>query len=915
MVSGSLNEEQRTRIDALLDQLLDLPQERRAEAMQALRSEDPAVLEEVRSLLHATESSDDFLLQPAQAGVDSASPEAGEDEFLPGDRIGVWRVVRIVGRGGMGLVCEAHRVTGDFEQRVAIKLLHRGAAGPSQRFDIERRILARLEHPGIARLLDGGVTADGRPFMVMEFVEGVPITQFCETRAASLAERLELFEQVCAAVAYAHRNLVVHRDLKPANVLVTQEGRVKLLDFGIAKLVDAPTAGVTQPAFVLLTPSCAAPEQLSGNSVTTITDVYALGLMLFQLLTGRHPWINRECASLAVLRAAQWGRVPQPSEVAKQLEDQAPVAPRWLHGDLDAIVARALRPEPAQRYPGVESLRADVQHHRMAEPIAARAGARLYVLGRLLRRYRLAAAASVAVVLALAAGLAVAAWQAQRASVERDIARRAAGREEAVRYSLTRLFRNAIAENSSNEPATAKSMVDASARQVLNEYRDRPELGGALVLTLADLYGALEDVAGAGTLLEDFVAEAEHAPGTDPRVLADARQKLANIELLRGHIERAASLLAAAEAYWKRFPTAYAEERLEGLNVHARLLRLTGDLDGSIALFREAIRQRIALSGHDHRETAVLLNSLAIALSSANRLSEALVTYHETSDIYRAIGRADSIDAQVIRANTGRLELRLGHLPEARELLESAVRSERAVAGDSAAVAAALGQYGRLLSIEEQYDQAIPLLRESVELAARYTSPNGPMTLQNRLFLGQAQLEHGDRDAARITLAAARDAVPAKVGIAALPALHAQLLLARVAAADGEFDAARTELDKICAALRGLGDHAALELADALVALGDADLGGPHPGSAAEPLREALALEEKWQGPAWQLAVTRERLGEALTANHPSEAAALLRAADQTLTGQLGVQHSETKRAHKALTRLGAAGDRVSISG
>jgi hypothetical protein len=449
-------------------------------------------------------------------------------------------------------------------------------------------------------------------------------------------------------------------------------------------------------------------------------------------------------------------------------------------------------------------------------------------------------------------------------------------------------------------------MVDASARQVLQEYRDRPELGGELVLALADLYGALEDVSGAGALLEGFVAEAEQAPNTDPRVLADARQKLANIELLQGHTERAATLLASAEAYWKRFPAAYAEERLEGLTVHARLLRLTGDLDGAIALFREAIKQRIALSGHDDRETAILLNSLAIALASANRLPESLAAYHETSAIYRNIGRGSSIDAQVIQANTGRLELRLGHLPEARALLESAVRGERAVAGDSAAVAAALGQYGRLLSIQGDNDAAIPVLRESVELATRYTTASGPMTLQNRLFLGEAQLEQGDRDGARLTLNAAREAMPAKTGIAALPALHVQLLLARVSAASGRFDEARRQLDDVCKSLRELGDRAALELLEALLARGDLELAASAPGLALEPLREALSLDGKSQAPAWQLALVQERLGEALAPARSSEALDLLRTARRTLADQLGSRHPETLRARHALGAIGA---------
>ena len=906
-VSRSLSPEQRARVGALFDELLDLPPERRGSVISEWHLKDGEVAEEAVSLLSAAQAAGGFLSQPVQAAFLAASAtdsaEMPVDEPLPGSRIGAWRVIRVVGRGGMGVVCEAERAKGDFDQRVAIKLLQRGAAGPSQRFDVERRILARLEHPGIARLLDGGVTGHGRPFMVMEFVEGLPITTYCAAHSCSLAARLELFAQVCAAVTYAHRNLVVHRDLKPANVLVTPEGRVKLLDFGIAKLLDAPAAGVTQAAFVLLTPSCAAPEQLSNEAVTTLTDLYALGLMLFQLLTGSHPWIKDDSLSLSALRAAQHRGVPQPSEFAEGTATAAPVQPRQLRGDLDAIVSCALRPNPADRYPSVEALAADVQRYQRGQPVAARADARLYVVGRFLKRYRWVAAMTGAVVLALTLGLAMAAWQAERAALERDIARRAAAREEAVRYNLTSLFRTAIENTRPGQSPTAKSMIDASAQQVLRQYRDKPQLGGELVLALADLYAALEDVAGANALLEGFVTEAERAPHIDPRVLADARQKLANIELLRGHTARAAALLAPAEAFWRQSPAAYAEERLEGLGVRARLLRAQGNVDAAISAFRDAIRQRVALSGHDHRETAILLNSLAIALASANRLPEALAAYHETSAIYTAIGHGDSIDAQIIQANTGRLELRLGHLDQARILLEGAISRERALAGDSAAVAAALGQYGRLLSIQGQYDRAIPTLREAVDLAARYTTPNGPMTLQNRLFLGQAQLEHGDRDAARITLTAARDATPSQTGLTALAWLRARLLLARVASANGHHDEARTEFAAVCETLRALGDHAVLDLAEALLASGESELGAAEPQRAAPLLREAVALEEKAQGPAWQFAVARERLGESLAIDSPQEALALLRQAERVLADQLGTRHPETERARRILVR------------
>src|ERR1700733_11422957 len=287
--SVGLDPRQRIRVDALLDELLDLPEEARLANLGGRSAEDPAVLEEVASLLRAAHASGGFLDEPPRSPADDVVQDAAI-----GVRLGAWTITRLIGRGGMGDVYEATRADADFEQRVAIKLLQREAAAQLERFQAERQILARLEHPGIARLYDGGVTEDGRPFMAMEYVEGRSITEYCQLTHASLEQRLALFIQVCDAVAYAHRNLIVHRDLKPSNILVTPNGAVKLLDFGIAKLLDAQRARVTQAAATPMTPICAAPEQLTGAAVTTATDVYALGLLLFELLSGTHPWMGSD---------------------------------------------------------------------------------------------------------------------------------------------------------------------------------------------------------------------------------------------------------------------------------------------------------------------------------------------------------------------------------------------------------------------------------------------------------------------------------------------------------------------------------------------------------------------------------------------------------------------------------------------
>ncbi len=892
-----LTPEQKVQIDALLDRMLDLPDAERLAHLAGETTADPTVRAEVESLLRACQSAGDFLLRSP------FKPEAEAGDIAVGTQLGVWRITARVGRGGMGEVFEARRTIGDFEQRVAIKILQQQAIAELERFQIERRILARLEHSGIARLLDGGTMPDGRPYMVMDYVAGRQITDYCNLVGAPLEERLRLFVQVCDAVAYAHSHLIVHRDLKPSNILVTADGQVKLLDFGVAKLLGPDESSVTIAANVPLTPSWAAPEQWLGKPVTTATDTFSLGLLLFQLLTGTHAWPGSGVPMVQAMRTMLHQAAPRASEtVAARVRAgvDSPVPPERIQGDLDAIIAKALREEPPQRYATVAALKLDVERFLRGEPVDARAGAKLYVLGRTLRRHRLAAAALGIVILSLTVGFGVAEWQARRAALERDIAKRDAAREEAIRYSLTRLFRAAITDQGS-KPATARNMIDSSAQRVLSEYRDQPRLAGQLVLTLADLYGALEDVEGAGTLLEGFLADAVSA---DPAVIADARQKLANIEFLRGNVPHSSELLAQAEKFWAAAPQAYREERLEGLGTRAKIQRAQGDIEGAIRTSRSAIAERIALSGRNDRETAVLYNSLAITLMSANQLEAALAAYRDTVDIYRAIGLGDGLDAQIILANVGTLELRTGHLDAAEAQLKSAFERERELAGDSAAVAAAMGYYGRVLYIRRENREAVPVLQRAADLAAKYAGAASPVALQNAMFLGEAQAASADPAAARATLLAARDASLAQYGPDHILSLRARLALAGEEMTAGQPGEARSELAAIVAALRKTGKAAESYLARALEELGSGQLSSGDKVAALASLRECVALREKSGRVDWELGEARERLGEALAASGDRAAAgATLRDAATLLSEQLGAAHPETQRARTALAR------------
>jgi non-specific serine/threonine protein kinase/serine/threonine-protein kinase len=886
---GDLSSAQQGCIDALLDDLLDLPEDQRFERFLGLHIDDSAVAAEIESLLRAASASQDFLMRRPHRPTDVPHPalplEAGLDR---------WKFVRLIGHGGMGDVYEAIRSGGDFDQRVAIKILQCEAADQSERFHAERQILARLEHPGIARLYDGGMTADARPYMVMEYVEGRPITHFCLLTAATLENRLKLFIQVCDAVAYAHQNLVVHRDLKPSNILVTQGGAVKLVDFGIAKLLDANSARVTQGGPAPMTPSCAAPEQLAGGVITTATDVYALGVLLFELLTGAHPWIETDMPVLQAMRAVLDRSAPVASEKAAS-NPLAPIPARRIGRDLDAIIAKALRREPVYRYATVDSLKLEIEHVLHGDPIEARKGVPLYVAGRLLRRYRWVAGT---VGLTLVSALVALAWQSRQVAIERETARRESSREEAIRRNLTRLFDAALA-NPGTQALSTTSVIDKSAPGALRDLRERPELAGQTVLALADMYGALEDVSGATSLLEGFIAQS--SARVDQAALADARQRLAAIELLRGQLGYAEQLLDQSDSYWKDSPRPYLEERLAGVVLRARLQRARGDLEASIDTSRQAIAQRVSLSGHNHPQTALLYNALAISLTEANRLEQALDAYHEAAAIYESLGLRDGLDAQITMANSGILELKMGHLQVAEVLLKSSSARERSLSGDSAALADALGYYGKVLLITGRNEPAISVLREAAGVASRSAGADSPLTLQNQIFLAEGMAATGDLAAANDTLNDVRVVALAKYGGTHSLTLSAQVGLAQIAAQDGAYDKAASKLTAAIAGLRHLGPAYETSLAHALEALGEVELRREHIQQASIALKEAVAIREKTFTDLWELARARERLGEALVRGHTEGAAELLERSTLDLESQLGASHPETIRAKAAL--------------
>src|SRR5436190_7105385 len=483
---------------------------------------DESLCRAVRSLISAHESSGNFLKQSALADVGFvAGDEPGRNTPTAGQKIGSYRIIRELGRGGMGAVYLAGRADESFDKKVALKLIKRGMDSDAiiKRFVMERQILANLDHPNIARLIDGGTTEDGLPYFVLEYIEGTTITRYCDEHKLNTTERLKLFRQVCAAVELAHQNLVVHRDLKPSNILVTADGTPKLLDFGIAKLLSAdwsPSVEATETMARLLTPEYASPEQLRGLLMTTTSDVYSLGVVLYELLSGHRPFnfssrSPEEAArmivasepvkpSVAITRSVRTlpteteNGLPTPDAIAERRDGSIEKLRRRLGGDLDNILLKALRKESERRYPSVREFSEDLRRHLDGLPVHARPDTLSYRTSKFVTRHKAEVAAAVVVLLVLLSATTVTAWQARVARRERDRAQQRFKDVRNLANSFLFDFHDAIADL--NGATKAREMVAKKAQEYLDSLSKEAGDDRELLWELSTAYLKLGDVQG-----------------------------------------------------------------------------------------------------------------------------------------------------------------------------------------------------------------------------------------------------------------------------------------------------------------------------------------------------------------------------------------------------------------------------------
>lgn len=886
------------RAKELLGDLREVPHDERADWIASACAGEPGLKAELERLLALDAEADRYFDELGEALAGNETPP---------EQIGVYRVAGEIGRGGMGTVYLGERNDGQFEQTVAIKVVSDSVSDRMlERFRGERRILAQLNHPGIAHLLDGGSLPDGRPYFVMEYVRGRQIVDHADRERMDVRARLELFREVCAAVAHAHRNLVIHRDLKPGNVMVQEndDGRpaIKLLDFGIARVIEgdpgddgdtprqdlggAPAAAIPARAMAarattefgerVLTPRYAAPEQLRGEKATTSSDVYALGLLLHELLTGTHPFGAGVATTGEMQRAILEDTPALPSRTASRVDTSTAAArastprklARQLRGDLDSIVLKAIQREPEHRYASVGQLADDIRRRLDGEAVTARAGGAAYHAGVFMRRHRFGVAAAVAVV---AAGVLLGSLHLDRITRERNLARTEAAKARQVSDLLVSMLESADPEQARGKDITVREVLDQASERIGEELVDQPDVLARMQAIIGTVYARLGEYDKAGTALSQALDLQRSRNGPGHPELLESMQAMATLAMMRGENGEAETLLrevlaqrlartdpdpmlvastrndlGAALARQSKYDEAESLARAAlaaagdavddpTMLASARgnlaiLLVRKGELEEAESLYRQALAQRRELQGPAHPDIANLLNNLGVLLSKQGRLPEAEPLLRESLEMKRKLFGDRHPDVAVGMDQLGSTLVKQGRYDEAEPLYLDALAMRRALLEpDHPHIAVNLNQLANLYREKHEFARAEPLYREAIAICSESQGPDHDWTITMTGNLGRMYLlaDQG-RDAEETFRKVLRSR------LATLPADHWKIALAR-----GMLGAAL--------ALQGRSDEAEPLLEAAHARLRDT-LGETHPhtrdaGSRLAALRKARDAE------------------------------------------------------------------------
>jgi eukaryotic-like serine/threonine-protein kinase len=869
------------KLSPLLDELLALDGAARAERIAELRRNGHADAADLSDLIaqYAEMDREGFLADPVVRPV--------QEPGLQGQVIGSYTLDSLLGQGGMGTVWLAHRSDGRYEARVAVKLLNPALLGPGgiERFRREGQALGRLTHPNIARLIDAGVTHTGQPYLVIDYVEGEAITKYCDERQLDATARVRLFLDVLAAIAHAHAKFILHRDIKPSNILVTPDGQVKLLDFGIAKLLDDSSdatslSDLTRLGAYAFTPEYAAPEQVHGSEVTTATDVYSLGSLLYVLLTGRHPSVGTGRTPLERLRAIVDMEPVRPSEAAHA---------RHLRGDLDNIVLKALKKNPAERYPNVEALAEDLRRYLSHEPVSARADSLRYRAGKFIVRNRLAVGAAAIVLVTIVAAAAVSIWQAIEATRQRDRALSLSARNVAVIDFVNGMLTEVAP---AEQPVRVADLIERS-KSILIREDDIPEHRAAILSMLSAYYLS----SGKPAQAQDMLARARDltATTTDADLRSLVLCESAYAASLLGRPDDARVLIEQGLTV-----SAGTDSEIQCLRNRGYIAQNTNDPKAALDYaLRAQTRLRAAPIARPDTEAEILAD-IAAAHYLAGRSGEAERFYAQALAKMTEIGRGESPSVFFLRNNWGAASNSAGDTRRALEQYEEALRIavQRSIGGEPPPYL--LLNRASALSSLARYSEALEAYRVAIESATR----SGHATVRAGAIAYRAgtYLLMGDVDRAEHELAEVAPEVGKSVPPDSVPAMVILQVQARIQAARGRYPEAIAGLTRIVEFFDGRS-MAVAPLVRALNFRADAQLNAGNADAALADARRALEISRRLQGDKpWSslsglsllsIAHIQERRGDS------AAAAAAAREALPHLKETLGADHPDTRRAEQ----------------
>lgn len=737
------------------------------------------ICRQVAQMLEATEKLPGFLEESPEIAFRMLA-----NDPVSGRRIGSYRTVRKIGSGGMGIVYQAERADGQYDHEVAIKVLQHSIDedGLTRRFDDERQILATLEHPNIARMYDSGLDAAGRPYLVMELLEGMTITDYCDAERLPIRDRLRLFRDVCGAVAYAHRNLVVHRDLKPSNILVTTSGEVKLLDFGIAKLLgarsDRDRGPITRDEQRAMTPGYASPEQLRGETVGTNSDVYQLGVLLYELVIGVRPFASTE-SFLELERQQDAGPNPPSrrlgemsrrrdhrlAEICKNRATSCSALRRRLSGDVDAMISKALKPDSRRRYPSADHFAEDIEKHLSGRPVSARSGTWHYRTARFVRRNRVAAVASAVIGLLLAAYVATVVRHgivAERLHsvvlLERDQAVRESEKATVLADHLAATLESLGPYALQSNGVDADRFLSQTLADIDRRFADEPELKSNLWDVLGRVYQRYGAYGTAQALLERALAERLSIFGTPHELVAESMEHLGWLMQVRGDYPTALDQYADAMTQIDQLGSAGSELKADVLLGMATTLMTLGEYGRAEELTRASVAIRDSLFGRSDPAYAAGLASLGYLFTRRGRVDQAEAILNEALTVRTKVyGRKHSEVAESL-LNLGWLYERTGNDVRAESLYVEALDIRRSLYGPThPRVAHVLADLGWLRMKRGDLDAAERDLLKAAEIRVETLGPDHLNVAHSWKMIGELRVRQGRSSEATEFLTRARD--------------------------------------------------------------------------------------------------------------------------------------------------------------